>query len=95
MPLPGHPAARGHLRLATAPTPSRPAASRAVLTLRALAALVVVIWMTLLAWFAATLALLPLVWRRGPAGRRLTPTPQREARVIPLQPRRSRQALPR
>jgi hypothetical protein len=49
--------------------------------------------MTAVAWLSAALAMLPLVWRRAPLGRRLNRQPRRDARVIPFQPRR--QALPR
>jgi hypothetical protein len=48
---------------------------------------------TLVAWFMAALALLPLLARRAPVGRRLRQRPPKEARIIPFQPRR--RALPR
>jgi hypothetical protein len=60
---------------------------------RAWLAILAVLLATLAAWFMAALALLPLLTRRAPAGRRLRQRPSREARVIPFQPRR--RALPR
>lgn len=92
MQLPGSPAARGHLRLANIPSASRRTGSQLMLILRAALAAVVVAWISVIAWVGATLALLPIVWRRAPLGRRLRPH-QRQARVIPFQPRR--RALPR
>lgn len=88
-----HPVARGHLRLATAPSGRRRLEHRFLLFLRAFGAGLAVAWLTVAAWMAVTLALLPLVLRRAPLGRRLRPPERREARVIPFQPRR--QALPR
>lgn len=93
MPNPGPPLARTHLRLAGAPPVRRPAQSRAALLLRVMAVTALAMWLTLVAWIAATLALAPLLWRRAPLGRRVRPAAPREARVIPFQPRR--QALPR
>jgi hypothetical protein len=66
-----------------------------VLFVRAALAAIVLAWLTAAAWFAAVIALAPLLWRRAPVGRRMRP-PRPDARVIPLEPRRSaRQALPR
>jgi hypothetical protein len=87
VPHSGPPASRGHLRLAVAVAPRR-VDSRAVLLLRVAAAAIAMLWLTAAAWLSAALALAPLVWRRAPLGRRLRPTPPREARVIPFQSRR-------
>lgn len=93
MPAPGRRSIAGnHLRLATVPAPQRRGQRRVVLFLRAVLAAFVLTWLTLVAWGAAVVALLPLVWRRAPLGRRLRP-PRPEARVIPFQP--GRRALPR
>ncbi len=88
MPYRGPPAARGHLRLATAPVERRRRDSRALLLVRAAAAAVALLAATLVAWVAIALALSPLLWRRGPVRGRLRPLRAREARVIPLEPRR-------
>lgn len=93
MPNSGPPVARGHLRLATAPVDAPRAENRALLVFRAAATAVVMVWLTVAAWFAAAFALAPLMWRRAPLNRRVRPMPPREARIIPFQPRR--QALPR
>lgn len=94
MPLPGHPVARGHLRLASVPAPHR-GDRRLALFVRLVLATALLAWRTAAAWLAVVIALVPLLWRRAPVGRRLRP-PRREARVIPFQPRRpARQALPR
>lgn len=88
----GTPFARGHLRLASAPVrrgPGRWMAAHARAWLSILASFLA----TLVAWFMATLALLPLLGRRAPVGRRLRRQAPREARIIPFQPRR--RALPR
>jgi hypothetical protein len=61
--------------------------------LRALLAAAAVLWFTILGWIGGTLALVPLMWRRAPLGRRLHPRQPREARIIPFQPRRH--AIPR
>ncbi len=61
--------------------------------LRGWLAILAALLATLVAWFMAALALLPLLIRRAPAGRRLRKRPTREARIIPFQPRR--RALPR
>ncbi len=89
MPVPGRPstASRSHLRLATVPPPRRAGERRLFLLLRAAFAAVALLWVTLVAWGAATVALLPLAFRRAPLGRRLRP-PRRDARVIPFQPGR-------
>lgn len=93
MPYPGHPVVRGHLRLASTPAAPRRRDSRAFLLARAVVAVLVLTWYTAVAWAGVALALLPLVFRRAPLGRRLRPPPPREARVIPFQPHR--QAVPR
>jgi hypothetical protein len=86
VPYSGPPAARGHLRLAGPPADRRPTVeSRAVLLLRAVLAALSLAFLTLLAWFAAALALVPLAWRRAPMGVRLRPLRPREARVIPFE----------
>lgn len=96
MPYPGPPAARGHLRLAGPPAERRRVAeSRVVLRLRAAAAAVALFTLTLFASILATLALLPLTLRRAPVGVRLRPLHPREARVIPFERVRGREALPR
>lgn len=87
------PAARRHLRLAPAPAGRRPTESRPALLVHALGAAIAVAWVTARALLSAAMALLPLVWRRAPLGRRLAPRAPREARVIPFQ--RRRQAMPR
>ena len=93
---PGPPAARGHLRLAGPPVERRRVAeSRIVLLTGAAAAAFVLFALTLLAWIAAALAMLPLVLRRAPVGVRLRPLHPREARVIPFERARGREALPR
>jgi len=79
--------ARGHLRLASAPAVPGPG-RRLALRLRAMAATFAVLWSTLQAWWAATWALLPLLVRPAPVGRRLRQRPLQEARVIPFHPRR-------
>lgn len=84
---PGTPFARGHLRLASAPGRHGPG-RRLARRLRAWVAMLVALLATLLAWAAAALALLPVVLRRAPVGRRLHQRPAREARIIPFQPRR-------
>ncbi len=95
MPPQGHPAARSHLRLASAPGSRERRDRKLFLVLRAALAAFLLAWTTAAAYVATVLALLPLVWRRAPLGRRLHP-PRREARVIPFQPKRpQRQALPR
>jgi hypothetical protein len=94
VPHSGPQVARGHLRLATAPSGRRSPDNRFILALRALAVALRVAWITAAAWVSASLALTPLLWRRAPLGRRLRPQPRREARVIPFQPRRQ-QAMPR
>jgi hypothetical protein len=88
----GTPVARGHLRLATRSEASRRSGGRLVFALRSILVAAAVLWISTVAWLGATLALLPLVWRRAPLGRRLRPRPSREVRVIPFQPRR--QAMP-
>ncbi len=88
MPYRGHPAARGHLRLATAPVERRRRDSRVLLLARALVAALALLAATLVAWFAIALALAPLLWRRAPVRGRLRPLRAREARVIRLEPRR-------
>lgn len=89
---PGTPFARGRLRLASAPVSHAPG-RRLAGQVRAWLATLIAFLATLAAWFMAALALLPLLVRRAPVGRRLHQRPLREARVIPFQPRR--RALPR
>ena len=94
MPRPAdNPLARGHLRLAPTPQDRARAERRVMLVARGLAAAALLTWLALLACVAAAVALLPLVWRGAPLGRRLRPPAPREARIIPFQSRR--QALPR
>lgn len=93
MPDPAAQPARRHLRLAPAPGPRGSPEGRLALLARTLVATVALVLVTARAWVAATLALFPLLWRRAPLGRRLTPLAKREARVIPFQ--RRRQAMPR
>jgi len=89
---PGTQFARGHLRLASAPVRHGPG-RRLGRHVRAWLTLLAAFLATLAAWFMAALALLPLLVRRAPVGRRLRQRPPREARIIPFQPRR--RALPR
>jgi hypothetical protein len=63
-----------------------------VLLARAVAASLALLAATAVAWLVTAAALAPLLWRRAPLGRRVTPIRAREARVIKFQPR---QALPR
>lgn len=95
MPRPANtPLARGHLRLAPAPSQEpRRSHGRVALTARTLAVAVVLGWLALVAWIAAAVSLLPLLVAGAPLGRRLRPPAPREARIIPFQARR--QALPR
>lgn len=86
-------AARGHLRLAPEPVDRPRASSKAALVVRGLVASAVLLWLALVACVVATVALMPLLWRGAPLGRRLRPPAPREARIIPFQARR--QALPR
>ncbi len=88
MPYRGHPAARGHLRLATAPVERRRRDSRVLLLVRAALAALALVAATVVAWASIALALAPLLWRRAPVRDRLRPLRAREARVIPLEPRR-------
>jgi hypothetical protein len=85
VPHPGPPAARGHLRLAGPPGERSRAENRAVLLLRAAGAVIALSLVTIVAWISATLALVPLAWRRMPMGVRLRPLRPREARIIPFQ----------
>ncbi len=71
------------------------AESRIVLLARAAAAAVVLAALTVLAWILAFFAMLPLAWRRAPVGVRLRPLHAREARIIPFERPRGREALPR
>lgn len=82
------PAARGRLRLATAPVERRRRDNRVVLLVRAAAGGVALLALTLAAWASIAIALAPLLWRRAPVRGRLRPLRAREARVIPLEPRR-------
>ena len=88
MPYRSPPAARGHLRLATAPVERRRRDSRVLLLARAFAAGLALVAATLVAWLAIALALAPLLWRRAPVRARLRPLRAREAQVIRLEPRR-------
>jgi hypothetical protein len=70
--------------------------SRVLLRARAVAAATALAILTVVAWFAAALALLPVTWRRAPVGVRLRPLRPREARIIPFERVREREkALPR
>jgi hypothetical protein len=66
-----------------------------VLLARAAAAAVVLAALTFLAWVLAAAAMLPLAIRRAPVGVRLRPLHPREARVIPFERPRGREALTR
>jgi hypothetical protein len=93
---PGPPAARGHLRLAGPPVERRRVSeSRAALLARAAVAALVLAVLTAVGWVLAALAMLPLVIRRAPVGVRLRPLHPREARVIPFERPRGREALTR
>ncbi|HET8539790.1 MAG TPA: hypothetical protein VFL83_07950 [Anaeromyxobacter sp.] len=59
-----------------------------VLLVRAAAGGVALLALTLAAWASIAIALAPLLWRRAPVRGRLRPLRAREARVIPLEPRR-------
>lgn len=91
----GREVARGHLRIAAAPSSRTRSGTenRLALLLRALLISARVALRSAAAWGAAAVALLPLAVHRAPLGRRRRPQPRREARVIPFQPRR--QAMPR
>ena len=93
MSLPSPPPSRAHLRLAPLSADRARADGRLLLRVRALGAAVALALATVVAWLSMALALAPLLWRHGPAGRRLRAQAPREARVIPFQPRRT--ALPR
>ncbi len=88
MPYRGPPAARGHLRLATAPVERRRRDSRVLLLVRAALAALALVAATVVAWASIALALAPLLWRRAPVHGRLRPLRAREARIIPLEQRR-------
>jgi len=92
VPHSGSPVARGHLRLATPNAAPRRRTSRTLLLARAAAAALALLVKTVVAWAATAFALVPLLWRRAPLGRRVTPIRAHEARVIKFQ---RRQALPR
>jgi hypothetical protein len=62
--------------------------SRALLLARAAVAWLALVAATVVAWATIALALAPLLWRRAPVRSRLRPLRAREARVIPLEPRR-------
>ena len=93
MPSSPNPPSRAHLRLASVPAARARADGRLLLRVRALGAALLLALATVASWISTALALAPLLWRRGPAGRRLRAHAPREARVIPFQPRRT--ALPR
>ncbi len=96
MPHPGPPAARGHLRLAGPPVERRRVSeSRLALLARAAALALLLAVVSAFAWTLAALAMLPVLWRRAPVGVRLRPLHPREARVIPFERARGREALPR
>lgn len=96
MPHSGPPAARGHLRLAGPPAERRRVSeSRVALLARAVAAAVVLAALSLFAWTLAALAMVPLALRRAPVGVRLRPLHPREARIIPFERPRGREAMPR
>ncbi len=86
----GRTAGRNHLRIApaaeAAPTPRRGA--RVLLFVRAVLAGFRIVLLNVAAVAAVAVALLPIVWRRAPRGRRLRPV-RREARVIPWPERRA------
>jgi hypothetical protein len=77
--------ARGRLRLAWAPGAVSARRNRALLWLQALLAAALLRLTGVALWVVAFVALLPIVRRRAPLGRRLRPA-QREARVIPFRP---------
>jgi hypothetical protein len=83
----GHRLTRGHLSLACAPSAPPASPSRAALVARALLARMSVLLHNLLALVGALIALLPLLFRRGPLGHR-TQVPRVAARIITFQPRR-------
>jgi hypothetical protein len=96
VPHSGPPAARGHLRLAGPPAERRRVTeSRVVLFAGAAAAAVLLAILSVFAWTLAALALLPLAFRRAPVGVRLRPLHAREARIIPFERPRGREALTR
>jgi hypothetical protein len=97
VPHPGHPAARGHLRLAGAsPERRRASESRVLLGARAVLGAAILLALTAVAWIVAFVALLPLAWRRAPVGVRMRPLRPPEARIIPFERGRVRErALPR
>jgi hypothetical protein len=84
--------ARGRLRLAWAPGTLTARRSRALLWLHALLAEVLLRLTGAVLLIAAAVALLPVLRRRAPLGRRLRPA-QREARIIPFHP--AQRSLPR
>jgi hypothetical protein len=92
VPSPGPHIARGHLRLASPAQPRRRRESRTLLLVRAALSALALLGSTLVAWAITAVELAPVLWRRAPLGRRVTPIRAREARVIKLQPR---QAVPR
>jgi hypothetical protein len=63
-----------------------------LLLVRAFLSTLVLLAATAVAWLASAAALAPVLWRRAPLGRRVTPIRPREARILKFQPR---QALPR
>lgn len=83
--------ARGHLRLASGP--ARSSGSRLAKHARAWMAALSALIGTVVAWCLALPALMPVLIRRAPIGRRLHQRRLREARIIPFQPRR--RAVPR
>ncbi len=89
MPHRGRPLARGHLRVAIPHAPKGPPrCSRLFLLVKAAWVALSILVANVLAFAAAAVALLPLVTKPAPLGRRLRPI-QREARVIPWPLRRA------
>lgn len=84
---------RGHLRLAPAPEGHAPSGRRAGLLARTAAVYLGLAWLAVAGYLAAVIALIPLLWRGAPLGRRLRPAEPHEARIISFQARR--RALPR
>jgi hypothetical protein len=92
----GQSLARGRLRLASAPGALAARRSRALLRLQALLAAVLLWLIGAILRIAAAVALLPVLRRRAPLGRRLRPA-HLEARIIPFHPaqRSAQRSIPR
>lgn len=84
---------RAHLRLAPRVEAPPPRSRRVGLHLQALVAALGLAWRSVAGVLAAVIALVPLLWRGAPLGRRLRPSESQEARIISFQARR--RALPR